>query len=617
MSRAGREDLLDCYRRELAYLRQRGTEFAESHPELGRRLQLQHGDRVDPHVERLLESFAFLTGRIQCNLERLYPEFTTALLDTLYPHYLCPHPSMAIVRFEVDPAQVKLASGFVLPRATPLVTEAPTGKWCRFQTCYPVTLWPFTVIHAAFEARDPAQGFGLPACPAILRLRLRALGGQINDLPLGGLQSLRFHLAGDRTTAQAVAELLLEANSQVSVVRRRPGRKPGPHDEAWTLLPAGSLAAVGFGPDETLLPPQTTALPAFRLLQEYFGFPEKFRFFEVGRLDQGRLSEAVGDVFDLVFFLDRVPSERLLITPSNFLLGCTPAVNLFRKTAEPIRLDHRRTFYPVVPDAHRLHTTEIHSVTGVRGVAREGDQPFVIRPYYSFRHHDDPRARTVFWHVRRELSQRKDLPGTEMEIAFLDRDFAPELPGANTVFADTLCTNRGLAEELPPGTRLHIEEATPVLQITCLGRPTRQLQPPLGGETPWRLVSHLSLGLLSLCCGSEAPTTLRELLGVYDFAESPENRRQILGVADVSGRAVVRRVSGEAWRGFCRGIEVTLTLEESNFASSTPLLFSQVLHQVLTSLATLHSFVELKVKRRHQEGVWKRWPPSTGTRNLR
>jgi type VI secretion system protein ImpG len=616
MNRAGQQDFLDCYRRELAYLRHRGTEFAESHPELGQRLQLQHGDRADPHVERLLESFAFLTARIQCDLERQYPAFTTALLDTLYPHYLQPHPSMVIVQFEADPAQVKLASGFQVPRGTPLVTRVPAGDWCRFQTCYPLTLWPFAVIHAVFETGDHARPFGLPDCPAILRLRLRVVGGTLTDLPLDKLHSLRFHLGGNRATAQALAELLLQADSPVGVLRWRASRPPGRREVSHTLLPDGSLVATGFGQDEALLPPPTRALPAFRLLQEYFGFPDKFHFFDVGHLDQAGLRDAAGEVFDLVFFLRQVPSERLVIAPGNFLLGCCPAVNLFRKMAEPIRLDQRRTYYPLVPDARRLRTTEIHSVLEVRGTTREGEKPWVIRPYYSVQHHDDPQARTLYWHARRELSHRHELPGTRMEITFLDREFAPDVPGTDTVVAETLCTNRGLAEELPPGTGLQIEAATPVLRITCLGRPTRQLQPPLGGETPWRLVSHLSLGLLSLCTGPAATTALRELLGVYDFKEAPENRRQILGVADVHARPVVRRVAGAAWRGLCRGTEVTLTLEEGDFAGSTPLLFSKVLHEVLASLASLHSFVELRLKRRHQEGVWQRWPPSLGTRNV-
>jgi len=114
----GREELLRAYWRELSYLRNMGSAFAETYPKVAGRLELGSDVSPDPHVERLIESFAFLTARIQQNLDSEFPEIATELLNILHPHYLNPIPSMAVATFEVDPRRGKLTSGHVIPRHT-------------------------------------------------------------------------------------------------------------------------------------------------------------------------------------------------------------------------------------------------------------------------------------------------------------------------------------------------------------------------------------------------------------------------------------------------------------------------------------------------------------------
>src|SRR5216110_833355 len=118
------------------------------------RLELQGDECPDPHVERLIESFAFLTARIQRNLDNDFPEIAGELLDVLYPHYLAPIPSMAVARFDVDPERGKLTSGYTIPRHTKLFAHSGEGAICRWRTAYPVTLWPIEVTEAAVESPD-------------------------------------------------------------------------------------------------------------------------------------------------------------------------------------------------------------------------------------------------------------------------------------------------------------------------------------------------------------------------------------------------------------------------------------------------------------------------------
>ncbi|MCB1035539.1 MAG: type VI secretion system baseplate subunit TssF, partial [Acidobacteria bacterium] len=331
------ENQLRYYWEELLYLRKMGESFARTHPKVAGRLELEADVCPDPHVERLIESFAFLTGRIQYSLDQDFPEIAAELIRVLYPHYLDPVPSMTVARFEVDAERGKLTGGYEIPRGTRLfaLSDSHPGALCRFRTAYPVTLWPLEVTAAAFEA--PERWLDDPGSVVkVLRLRLSTLADPVAKLGLG---KLRFYLHGEQTLAGELYELLL--NHVVRLAARADG------SGRLRDLPPGSVEPVGFRLEEALLPAPEHAQPAYRLLQEYFAFQEKFQFFDVGNLD--RLGQGLGQgFFDLLFFLDRLPEKRLSVTPEVFALGCTPVVNLFTKTTEPLRVDHRRLEYRLV-----------------------------------------------------------------------------------------------------------------------------------------------------------------------------------------------------------------------------------------------------------------------------
>src|SRR5262245_42554633 len=189
------DDLLAYYNGELRYVRELGAEFAAKYPKVAARLQLEAGRCEDPHVERLLEGFAFLAARIRKKIDDEYPEITDALLSVLYPHYQRPIPSMAIVQFTTSTDPTKIAAGHVLASGTPLVTKAVAGHPCRFRTAYPVTLWPVTV-DAVSLAPDRVAIVGKPAgATSLLRLGLQCQA-QAGWASLEGFESLRFFLDG-------------------------------------------------------------------------------------------------------------------------------------------------------------------------------------------------------------------------------------------------------------------------------------------------------------------------------------------------------------------------------------------------------------------------------------
>src|SRR5215468_9040861 len=100
-----RQEFLRSYLDELAYLRRMGKEFARSYPKVAARLELADGLSTDPDVERLIESFAFLTARLARRLDMELPEISAGLLGVLYPSLVNPVPPLAMARFDLDPTQ--------------------------------------------------------------------------------------------------------------------------------------------------------------------------------------------------------------------------------------------------------------------------------------------------------------------------------------------------------------------------------------------------------------------------------------------------------------------------------------------------------------------------------
>jgi type VI secretion system protein ImpG len=280
------DELLPYYDRELAFVRRLGAEFAEAHPKIAGRLRLSADTAEDPHVERLIEAFAYLNARLRHKLDDDFPELSDAMLSVLYPHYLAPIPSLAIVQFVLDRSQGELTAGYGIPQETVLETEPIDGHPCRFRTCYPVTLWPVELR----EARLAARPFAAPVTPfsasaaAVLRIQLQCLSNDVTFAALT-MDRLRCYLKGQSQHVYALYELLF--NNVVGIALAASPQDPQP-----VLLGPESIEPVGFERDQGLLPYTPRTFVGYRLLTEYFSFPEKFLFFDLAGLGNGALARA-------------------------------------------------------------------------------------------------------------------------------------------------------------------------------------------------------------------------------------------------------------------------------------------------------------------------------------
>jgi type VI secretion system protein ImpG len=595
---------LRYYEREISFLRQMGATFAAQYPKIAKRLSLGENESPDPHVERLIESFAFLTSYLQKDIDDQFPRISSALLNVLYPQLTNPVPPVSIAEFKVDPSKGKMTTGYAIPKEFSLFTTAKSGEVCRFRTCYPLTLWPIEIADIQVVRSDDFGGEALSPYPLLLKVKLETLADPLSTLEL---KTLRFYISGDNIVSNALFEYLFSGDTLLGTISNE-GEVP-------RVLPKGSLAQVGFDPDEMLLPNFNQAHPAYQLLQEYFVFPNKFLFFDIQNLDFTTATQTADILIPLCTYDPQKIYQNLLIKNDTLKLGCTPIINLFPKITDPIRLDKKKIEYPLVADMRRNLVTEIYSLEKVVSVSPISSETTTFSPYFSYDHPDIRNEQQAYWSSRRVPSADPNVPGTDLMLSFVNLDFSPAFPAVETVYAYTLCTNRALAEAVLPNTELHADEAVPTKSIVCLLYPTATVYPDQDGAAQWKLISQLAVNYLSLDSTPESLKAFQEILRVY--SGSQDNAfLEISGISNMTCEKVVRRFGKDAWRGFVRGTSVTLTLDDANFAKKEALLFSSVLSRFLGLYCSINSFVELSVKRPQESEVWRTWPPIAGETTL-
>ncbi|HYA39707.1 MAG TPA: type VI secretion system baseplate subunit TssF, partial [Syntrophobacteraceae bacterium] len=450
--------LLEYYDRELRYIREMGGEFARDFPKIAGRLGLDAFECADPYVERLLEGFAFLAARVQLKVDAEFPRFTQHLLEMVYPHYLAPTPSMAVVQVLPNLNESALASGFTVPRGSQLRSGIVEGEQtaCEFRTSHDVTLWPLEIVRAEYlGGPGEVAGLGIPKKPGVkagLRLRLRCTEGmQIAKLPI---ERLPLFLRGGETGVKLYEQLL--ANLLEIIVQ------PVSRPFAWQAqsLPKASVRRMGFEDGQAMLPWTARSFQGYRLLHEYFSFPERFLFVELSDL-QSALGRCQQDTLDLVFLFDRSDPELVeVVDASHVNLFCTPAINLFPKRCDRIHLSHRTTELHIVPDRTRAVDFEVHSVSRVLGFGDRADPEMEFLPFYKvLDRHVGQRAEAFYTLYRdhRRLSDRQlrgirsTYVGSETFISLVDAAEAPWPGSLKQLGIEALCTNRHLPMRMPMG----------------------------------------------------------------------------------------------------------------------------------------------------------------------
>ncbi len=600
------DTLLRYYEIELKALRADAAGFARAYPKLAARLRLSAANggeaTSDPHVERLLEGVAFLGARVQHRLDDEFPELTDALLSVLYPHYLAPFPSCLIASFKGRPGATAPVS---VARGAMLETPPVQGEACRFRTTAAVTVWPVTVEQVRFS------GMPLPApdnpyarsAVAVLQVTLRCAVPNLGFAQLG-MDRLQFFLGAPDSASLRLYELLCSHAVSVAFAR-------GASDSAPVIVAGSTLRPVGFDPEEAMLPWPERGFSGFRLLSEYFAFPRKFMFVELG----GIPSASFGNTMEVFVYLDQDAPELVrAANPRMLRLGCAPAINLFEMPCDPIPLDHADTEILVIPDRRRQDVLEVWQVTSVRETWEGGGRTW--RPFYRMTQGSAASGPTY-------LTTRRPSPapltGSDVLLSPCDPDLDTSAVAGARLSIDALCTNRDLAPHLQsggPDTPLHLLSGGPGVDAVHAITPASQvLRPRLRERRFWRLISHLALGHLSLSRDGGADT-LKELLRLYNLGEAEAAEAAINALQGVAERPYAARAPGARAGAFCRGLEVDLIFNPREWQPLGLYLLAAVLDRFLALQGQVNSFVRTRAMLGDRKAPAASWPPRAGSRVL-
>lgn len=633
------ERLLELYNTELRHLRETAAEFGRDFPKIAGRLSLDLDAKEicpDPYVERLLEGFAFLAARVHLKLDAEFPRFTQGLLETVYPDYLCPVPSMGMVKFEVEEREEALASGVLLPRGSLLRSQLGKGERtaCTFSTAQDLRLLPVTILEVRYFVRDLAE-LSLPAsarAKAALRIRLQA------TVPLPfkdiALDPITFHIRGaDELPGQLYERIF--AHRTGLVVQSASQRSAGA-----SVLTPSCVRRVGFASEQALLPRAPQSFEGYRLLREYFAFPQRFLFFELTGFRQA-LATLAGDQVDLIILMDEADTRlEGRVDKSCLDLFCVPVINLFEKTLDRILVSERLSEFHVVPDRNRPLDFEIYQLATVSGYGETPDDEQRFLPFYQARDMDVEassfytlqRVPRMFSDRERLSGRRSSYAGTDVFLSIVDGDMAPCRTSIQQLGIRALCTNRHLPIQMTKGvgrTDFTLEISAPVRAVRLIQGPTMP-RPSLvlagldpdrpgipSGRFAWRLISHLSLNYLSLLdrdspSGAEA---LRDLLKLYADPNDRQSRKQIDGLRQIRHEPIIRRVDTPGPITFARGLEITVTLDEAAFEGQGVFVLGAVLEQFFQKYVALNSFVETVITTLQRKEI-VRWPAQMGRRQI-
>ena len=599
--------LLRYYNEELRHLREMGEEFAQQFPKIAARLGLEKLEVTDPHVERLLEGFAFLAGRIQLKIDAEFPRFTQRLLEIVYPQFLAPTPAMLIARVNPELGDPSLAKGLTLARGS--VMHSQPGKAgatvCEFRTAHELALWPLELTQVEYFGH--AADLPMAALPewrkyrSGLRLRLRTTAGL--DFSQLALTDLRLHCTGLDDVAYRLHELICGHALGVLVL---PTRRPAAWHEA---LDGECIEPAGFVDDQALLPQTLHGFEGYRVLQEYFAFPNRFLFFDLRGIGQ-TLREHDGNEVDIVILFSRLDNALLQAVDAGCLaLNCVPAINLLERRCDRIHVGVGSESFHVVPDRTRPMDYEVHSIGEVLGYGVGVQSEWRFLPFYNA-FHTEGSAHNAYFSMQREPRlmsqvQQRDGPrsayiGSEVYLSVVDAEEAPFASDLRQLGVRALCTNRDLPVLMPVGNArgdLTLAQTAPVQSIGVIKGPSRPLSALREGNLAWKLINQLSLNHLSLTDtnAEQGAAAWREILRLYAPSGDAGAQRQIDGLRSVTMKSVVRRLPMPGPITFGRGVAISVEIDDHAFEGASAFLFGCALERFVARHVSINGYTQLRL----------------------
>lgn len=589
------------YREELDYLRQLGKLLATEKPHLARFLAEKEGD---PDVERLMEGFAFLSGGLRQKLEDEFPEFTHGLINMLWPNYLRPVPSMTVMEFNPKDTLktsvqvcrdelVKTHSGIGLQSSFKGVLANKNKKSlpdCFFTITRDIWLQPLHVKDVRNSSTMKEGGIEIDFFTK----------ENISSDSLA-LDKLTFWLGNEDDYTRY--QLYLWFSERLMDAELVAGEHHVPLPNLW-------LEAAGFAREDALLPWPKNVHNGYRVLQEYFCYPESFFFFHLRDVAPLPDNFPVNAFTLRLRFNQPIPAD-LKLRKNSLRPYCTPAVNLFAHDAEPVRPDDSVPQYPLRASQQYPESYDIFQVKSVTSklMGRGQSKSSRLWPEFEGFQHQIEYIRhreVVYWHHRTKTSLFHQ--GLDHSIAFIHADGSQpnnSQLGNDVVSVSLVCTNRMLPTSLHTGdVNVAVNKNPAVASFSNVTRPTRPLYPVMDGDMHWSLISCMNLNYLSLLDREALVQVLRtfDLPGIHHPQQALLSSQKLDAIEKMDSRPVDRLFKGVP----VRGLSTTLTINPAPFICEGEIyLLGAVLSEFFSLYASINSFHCLKIVNTESQEAWE------------
>lgn len=576
------EELLPYYEKQLQEFGQQSREFASKYPKIAQRLSLNQEQIDDPHIERLIQAFSLISARIDKKLADSYDIFTRSIFEVMFPQYLKPFPACSVVSFE-DVNKIKqLTDRHVIPKATTLKAKSTRGVQCEYQTVQDVVLLPIQLKQIKFKTHPSAHMHLNQNATLSMGFEIFSQKNQ-----LLAQENLPIFLDAISNFPLQVLDSIFKASTSFSI---RVGQN--------SFDIANPFEIMGFDELQSVLPIDQHTHHAYRLLMEYFCVPEKFNFLKL-KLDFIKYFNLEQSEFELQMHFKLNLNDQASIrnyselNAANFKLFATPIVNLFKKQAEPQKINHKRMEYPLITDAHHPEYYQAYSILKMNMVREKSDQDqvfFPVLPFFAMSHYHQDKVQ-FFYSLNPEQMKNKH---QELNYSVISRALEPHATQSDFISTEILCTNRELPYESynKDQNALTLNDSNLARRALMLKRPSIPYYFEQNKKEQWRIISHLSLNNLSLMKG-DAVSHIKELLALYNLSKSKENQIIIDAIKNIQFSTTQKLVESKPFPLFVRGLKVEVEVDAEVFRGHSLYIFSQLLTHVFNLKVNMNSFVDV------------------------
>lgn len=569
----------DEYENELNTLKKLSKKFAQKHPSIAPMLSETNSD---PDIQRLFEGVAFLNSMIHKRLNDNFPEILYELIEILFPYYLKPTPSMSVLKFFPDDS---LQTTLKMDKAMEVASNSFNGIKCKFQTCWETQVSPIQLINSRYIVLGDNYS----------ELSLK-FDSQI-QIDKTMLDEIDFFINENNSYSSILASLLLHFLDSIELIV---------DDKPIENIHNDSLINLGFDNNFSLYPYSNNSLSNYKLLKEYFVFPQKFLFFRLMNLKKVLNSLKINS-FEIKFKFNKSYSSLRNIEQNLVNINCVPIINLFRDNCEPINLKNGSFLFEITPSWKYKDSFRIYNVLDVIGIIQGSSQEIIYNEFNQFS--KDTNSKNFY-----KISRKKSLYDSNIEECYIELFKNGKIEFNEILSLSVDITNGDLASNLGIGDIcLATQSTSSRVKFENITIPTRMIESPIDNDNLWFLITHATTNILNI----QSAQRLKSILKYYISNNNNKDKSKILYNLKKIDSIIDLRISSATFlfKGtLLGGTKIELTIDGENFVSiGDMLIFTDIIHNFFAIFSSINSFVELIVYDKFSGESFK-WKPQNGAK---